>query len=85
MSTIFLKEKKYFRARISDKKGFPKKYMGNPPSLLTKSGRANPEGISYLYLANNIETTLFEVRAGLKDFCIGRNIQTKREYYSCQS
>ena len=63
-----LKGKKYFRARISDKKGFPKKYMGNPPSLLTKSGRANPEGISYLYLANNIETTLFEVRAGLKDF-----------------
>ena len=60
--------KKYYRARICDKKeGFPPEKMGNPPSNLTKSGRANPEGISYLYLANDIKTTLYEVRANLLD------------------
>lgn len=60
--------KKYYRARICDRKdGFPKEEMGNPPSNLTKSGRANPEGISYLYLANDVKTTLYEVRANLLD------------------
>ena len=60
--------KKYYRARICDgKEGFPIEKMGNPPSNLTKSGRANPEGISYLYLANDIKTTLYEVRANLLD------------------
>lgn len=60
--------KKYYRARICDRRdGFPKEEMGNPPSNLTKSGRANPEGISYLYLANDVITTLYEVRANLLD------------------
>lgn len=60
--------KKYYRARICNgKEGFPPEKMGNPPSNLTKSGRANPEGISYLYLANDIKTTLYEVRANLLD------------------
>lgn len=60
--------KKYYRARIcNEKEGFPPGKMGNPPNNLTKSGRANPEGISYLYLANDIKTTLYEVRANLLD------------------
>ena len=63
------KGKKYYRARITNSP-FPysKKEMGNPPNHLAKSGRANPTGISYLYLANDITTTLYEARASLFDY-----------------
>ncbi|WP_337059015.1 RES family NAD+ phosphorylase [Elizabethkingia meningoseptica] len=63
------KSKKFFRARISDNpEGYPASKMGNPPNELAKSGRANPNGISYLYLSNDITTTLYEVRASLYDY-----------------
>lgn len=63
------KGKKYYRARISNSsKGYPIDKMSNPPSIIAKSGRANPNGISYLYLANNIKTTLYETRASLRDY-----------------
>ena len=64
-----IKGKKFYRARISnDIKGYPIEKMGNPPNNLAKSGRANPNGISYLYLANDITTTLYEARASLFDY-----------------
>lgn len=63
------KGKKFYRARISDNpKGYPIEQMGNPPNKSAKSGRANPNGISYLYLANDVTTTLYEVRASLFDY-----------------
>lgn len=63
------KGKKFYRARISDNpKGYPIEQMSNPPNKSAKSGRANPNGISYLYLANDITTTLYEVRASLFDY-----------------
>ncbi len=63
------KGKKYYRARISDNpKGYAIDQMGNPPNKSAKSGRANPNGISYLYLANDVLTTLYEVRASLFDY-----------------
>lgn len=58
----------FYRARISDKQGFPNSLMGNPPATLTKPGRANPAGISYLYLSEGVSTTLYETRATLYDF-----------------
>lgn len=65
----FPKRKKFFRARISDNpEGYEIGQMGNPPNKLAKSGRANPNGISYLYLANDMITTLYEVRASLFDY-----------------
>jgi hypothetical protein len=61
-----------FRGRISDSAGYTRDRMGNPPAHLTKSGRANPIGISYLYVASDLLTTLFETRAALHDYvCIG--------------
>ena len=36
--------------------------MGAPPRGLASSGRINPEGISYLYLADSAETAIAEVR-----------------------
>ena len=63
------KGKKFYRARINGSKSvYKKEDMGNPPAHLAKSGRANPEGISYLYLAGDLETTLYEVRASLFDY-----------------
>lgn len=69
----------FYRGRLcSDSSGFTKNEMGAPPEGMATAGRANPEGISYLYLADSIETTLKEVRAGLFDFVtIGRFVSTK--------
>lgn len=58
----------FYRARISDKIGFSENQMWNPPNHLAKAGRANPQGISYLYLASDVETTFFETRAILFDY-----------------
>lgn len=47
--------------------------MGPPPPHLASAGRANPEGISILYLADTVKTTLHEIRAGVYDYVtIGR-------------
>ena len=65
----YKKGKKFYRARISNNpQGYPFEQMGNPPNELAKSGRANPNGISYLYIANDITTTLYEARASLFDY-----------------
>ncbi len=52
-----------FRARIQET---PKPYtlaeMGAPPQEKTSSGRVNPPGIPYLYLANEALTAISEVR-----------------------
>ncbi len=63
------KGKKYFRARISDNiNGWKIAEMKNPPPDKAKAGRANPLGISYLYIADDIKTTLYEARASLFDY-----------------
>lgn len=77
LETFFLHESFYrnvkkgrifFRCRVSDKSGFPCKKMGNPPIELASSGRANPKGISYLYVADSLETSMYETRASLFDY-----------------
>lgn len=63
------KGRKFYRARISSTSaGFPLKEMKNPPPNIAKAGRANPEGISYLYLSSSIKTTMYETRASLFDY-----------------
>lgn len=65
----YKKGTKFYRARISKTKGgFSINKMGAPPKNIATAGRANPDGISYLYLSNNLETTLREIRAGLYDY-----------------
>lgn len=58
----------FYRGRISLHDGFNPDEMFNPPSHLASAGRANPNGISYLYLANDVETTLYETRSSLYDY-----------------
>ncbi|MFD2823636.1 RES domain-containing protein [Lacinutrix iliipiscaria] len=59
----------FYRSRISDdERGYPITKMGKPPHKSSKSGRANPRGIAYLYVAQSIETTMYEARATFLDF-----------------
>ncbi|TCZ23282.1 RES family NAD+ phosphorylase [Pantoea agglomerans] len=51
----------FYRARLSDAE-LKKDKMGMPPKGYASAGRANPVGISYLYLAENEETCVAEVR-----------------------
>ena len=51
------------RESTTSKKYLTKNGMGCPPSKLTPSGRANPQGIPYLYLCLDENTTYYEVRA----------------------
>ncbi len=60
---------KYFRARIDDKFEFTGKKMRKPPVALSTNGRANPYGISYLYLASDPKTAISELRP-YKNECI---------------
>jgi hypothetical protein len=59
-----------FRARlhyVGDQKEIAASEMMCPDKSWTSAGRANPQGIPYLYLCKNIETTLYEVRATFLD------------------
>ena len=58
-----------YRARISeDKIKINKKKMGKPPYKIATGGRANPIGISYLYVASDINTAIAEIRPHKSDF-----------------
>ena len=59
----------FFRARIVPKgeQAWGTDDMGCPPVDKASGGRANPEGIPYLYLSEQCETTLYEVRAAYLD------------------
>lgn len=72
INTIFnlTKSTELYRARIHDKSGipvYPKEEMGCPPKELVNGGRANPAGIPYLYLSEDEDTVLYEVRASYLD------------------
>ena len=75
----YKKDKVFYRSRLSNKSGFPKNDMWNPPASKAKAGRANPEGISYLYLSNDIDTTVFEIRANLFDYVSVAEFKLKEE------
>jgi len=52
-----------YRARINKNfKLYPLDKMGAPPTDLATAGRANPFGISYLYVASNANTAISELR-----------------------
>jgi hypothetical protein len=73
--TDFPKDKIFYRARIhsSDNQNpYPNDKMGSPPKKDTTNGRANPDGIPFLYLSEEYKTTLYETRVTyLDDVSIG--------------
>jgi hypothetical protein len=59
-----------YRARVHHQSGQPaylQEKMMNPSANESKGGRANPLGIPYLYLSDNPETVLYEIRAAYLD------------------
>lgn len=59
-----------YRARINQKGqtiAYTPDKMFAPEKELTTSGRANPQGIPYLYLSKDYETTVYEARATFLD------------------
>lgn len=65
----YSKSDSFYRARISETaQGFKKGCMSAPPRRLSLPGRINPQGIRELYLAEDKETALREVRAGAYDY-----------------
>ena len=82
--TVIKKEETYFRARLhknSQDVIYPIDKMSSPPKENTSAGRANPIGIPYLYLSDNEETVLYEVRATYLDE-ISVATFTKNEEYT---
>ncbi|MFL1494105.1 RES family NAD+ phosphorylase [Pseudomonas antarctica] len=61
LKTPTYENEEFYRARISDVE-LAQHQMSCPPKLLVSGGRANPAGIPYLYLAQNIDTCINEVR-----------------------
>lgn len=58
----------FYRGRISGKNGYTPEQIGKPPQEVATPGRANPEGISYLYLSNDPKTCIYEVRPSVMDY-----------------
>lgn len=64
------KEDIFYRARLhqnADDEIYPIEKMYCPPAIYATAGRANPIGIPYLYLSDNEETVLYEIRASFLD------------------
>lgn len=70
-SKVVIKDdKSFYRARLhknADETVFNDDQMFCPPKEMSKGGRANPIGIPYLYLSDNEETILYEIRASYLD------------------
>jgi len=61
LSKSYATERCFYRARVHEDKLLIEE-MRAPPSIAVTPGRANPIGISYLYLAENEKTCIAEVR-----------------------
>ena len=75
-TSTFPSGEELYRARIHSEGGqktFDLEEMGCPSKEKVTSGRANPQGIPYLYLSKTLETTLYETRAAyLDEISIGK-------------
>lgn len=74
---------KLYRARVHHASDQPVIHNDNmlcPPRENTLGGRANPMGIPYLYLSDNEETVLYEVRASYLDELSIGTFQLKPEF-----
>ncbi|MDO7266244.1 RES family NAD+ phosphorylase [Shouchella clausii] len=77
--TYFKKGDLFYRARIATKDGFGINEMGPPPNEKATNGRANPAGISCLYLADGTKTAIHEIKAALYDYVNIGTFQLKED------
>lgn len=59
-------------------KGYSRRQSGPPPKEFTTAGRANPEGISYLYLCEDEQTPVYEVHPIIGQEVSVAKIRTKK-------
>jgi RES domain-containing protein len=64
---------------IEEEQPFPAERMIPDPKLANKPGRANPQGFTYLYLADTPETALAEMRPWVAESLSLALFETKRE------
>lgn len=69
----------FYRARISDSRGFSTSEMSAPPAGKSSEGRANARGITCLYISSDVDTTFHEVRAGVFDYVSVGTLRLKRD------
>lgn len=72
----------FFRTRINPDGSNEKidiSEMGHPHKEKATSGRANPQGIPYLYLSKDLETTLYEARVSFLDIVTVATFTIKEE------
>jgi len=80
--TVIRKDDIFYRARLhknADEKLFSKEEMFCPKKELSTAGRANPSGIPYLYLSDNEDTILYEIRASYLDEISVASFQLKQD------
>lgn len=83
--TIVSSAETFFRARLhqnSEENIISMDKMSCPPAKYASAGRANPIGIPYLYLSDNEETILYEVRASYLDEISVATFSKNEEYQS---
>lgn len=83
--TIINNDETFYRARLhqnSQEEIYPIDKMSSPPAIYASAGRANPIGIPYLYLSDNEETILYEVRASYLDEISVAKFSKNEEYQS---
>lgn len=68
LEKTYSKGKIFYRARISEKEALTIDELGKPPKEKSKPGRANPKGISYLYVSADQKTTEYESRCTYLDY-----------------
>jgi len=80
--TIVKRENILYRARLhknADEEAFSKKDMYSPKMEFSSAGRANPNGIPYLYLSDREDTVLYEIRASILDEASIASFRLKEE------
>jgi len=82
--TVIRKDDIFYRARLhksADEMLFSNEDMFCPKKEFSSAGRANPIGIPYLYLSDNENTILYEIRASYLDEVSVASFRLKQELF----
>lgn len=72
-------KREFYRARVSNPRGFNPEEMGAPPNGSASPGRVNSKGQSCLYLCTEKMTTVKEIRASAFDYITIASFKLNRD------